>query len=368
MIPLNKPGNIEQLSCDDNFARAIAAEYQTWLFTAGDGLCLIYRYLYGQFGSLRVAVSPLTCYHAIWPVVMNGHIPVLVDIDAATLNMNPNLIPNEVDAIEVIHLGGNPVDMDAIMAKGKIVVEDCAQAMGAKWKDRYVGTWGEYGVFSIQKNLYQPAGLLVSRKKMESEILPNSSVGGAVHLYKIVKNYLETRVSYFPSMTNFLYSALLRMRDKDGGFENIVRSCTTGDNLWKFNNSLHYLEALNAKREESAKRIIASIDQTLYAIQQVPQGGNRIWNRILLRSFNRPACEVIKSLRKAGIAANNLTQSYIRPWQEPIWNESRLSAYYDKNKLKVYNEIFNQVVALPNSPFLTEQEINHIKTIISRLL
>lgn len=362
MIPLNKPGHIKDFARGEGFTQALAGRQQTYLFTAGDGLNLIYRELYAKHGSLRVAVSPLTCFQAIYPIVMNGHTPVLVDINPDTLLIDPTKIPTDVDAIEVIHLGGCPVDMEAIETLNKIIIEDCAQAMGAKYNGRYVGTFGQYSVYSMLKNLYQPAGLIlgVDENKLGVDI---AHVGVAIQFYKTVKTWLEERASYRPSIINLLYGLLLRLRDKEGGFRNVVRDVGDIDYLA---DSLHYIDALNRKRVENAKRIIAAIVPAEFAVQQVPEGGESTWNRILMRSLHRPACDVIRELRAAGIAANNLTQSYIHPWQKPIWEDEMLAKYYDADLLPIYTEVVKQVVAIPNSPFLSEEEIEHIINIIKK--
>ena len=57
-------------------------------YSSREGLNVIYRKLYEERGAMRVAVSPLTCFIAIYPIVANGHVPVFVDIDAETLNMD----------------------------------------------------------------------------------------------------------------------------------------------------------------------------------------------------------------------------------------------------------------------------------------
>ncbi len=372
MIPLNKPGHINSFARGEGFTQALAGRKQTYLFTAGDGLNLIYRELYAKHGSLRVAVSPLTCFQAIYPIVMNGHTPVLVDINPDTLLIDPTKIPADVDAIEAIHLGGCPVNMEAIekgienrelgTEKEVLIIEDCAQAMGAQYNGRYVGTFGQYSVYSMLKNLYQPAGLILGVDTVHVGG-DAAHVGGAVQFYKTVKTWLEERASYRASIINLLYSLLLRLRDKEGGFRNVVRGVGNVDYLAE---SLYYIDALNRKRVENAKRVIAAIDPAEFAVQQVPEGGESTWNRILMRSLHRPACDVIRELRAAGIAANNLTQSYVHPWQRPIWEDEMLAKYYDADLLPIYTEVANQVVAIPNSPFLFETEIEHIINIIKK--
>jgi len=100
--------------------------------------------------------------------LMANAIPVFVDIQPGTYNMDPEAVRRAITertkAIVPVHLGGRPADMDAIMAiaeRHKLkVVEDCAQAHAAEWKGRKVGTLGHAGAFSFQasKNINSGEG------------------------------------------------------------------------------------------------------------------------------------------------------------------------------------------------------------------
>ncbi len=105
----------------------------------------------------EVIVSPYTMSaSAIAPLVYGG-IPVFADIDPASFCMDPKSIESNITsrtkAILVVHIFGNPADMDSIMAIAKkhklFVVEDCAQAPMGKYKGKNIGTIGDLGVFSL---------------------------------------------------------------------------------------------------------------------------------------------------------------------------------------------------------------------------
>lgn len=91
------------------------------------------------------------------PVVHAGAVPVFADIDPRTFNIDPQKIEKKITqftkAIVPVHLNGCPADMDPILEiarKHKLfVVEDAAQAHGAKYKGRLVGTIGDFGCFSF---------------------------------------------------------------------------------------------------------------------------------------------------------------------------------------------------------------------------
>ncbi len=90
-------------------------------------------------------------------VVARGGIPICADIDTATQNVTAETLKAAVTektrGIIVVHLGGWPCDMDSIMEfaeeRGLFVIEDCAQAHGAKYKGRPVGSFGDINAFSF---------------------------------------------------------------------------------------------------------------------------------------------------------------------------------------------------------------------------
>lgn len=98
--------------------------------------------------------------------VMRGAFPVIVDVDRASQNIAPEAIRAAITpctkAIIVVHLAGWPCDMDAIMAIadefGLKVIEDCAQAHGATYKGRQVGSIGHAGAFSFCQDKIMSTG------------------------------------------------------------------------------------------------------------------------------------------------------------------------------------------------------------------
>ena len=107
-------------------------------------------------------------------ILLFNSIPVFVDVDCKNYCLDPNEIEKAITpktkAILVVHLLGNAADMDAIMKIAKrhnlIIIEDCAQSPGTKYKGNYVGTIGDIGVFSFQetKNMTTGEGGMVITK------------------------------------------------------------------------------------------------------------------------------------------------------------------------------------------------------------
>jgi perosamine synthetase len=104
----------------------------------------------------EVITSPITDQGTLVGILYQNAIPVFADLDPHTYNMDPVSIESRITprtkAIIVVHLAGNPCDMDAIMEiagkHGLKVIEDCAQSYLSRYKGRLVGTIGDYGCFS----------------------------------------------------------------------------------------------------------------------------------------------------------------------------------------------------------------------------
>lgn len=125
----------------------------------------------------EVIVSPYTMSASAIAAAVYGAVPVFVDIDPETFCLDAagvaaRLTPR-TKAIIVVHLFGGPAGMDAIMdlarPRGIKVIEDCAQAPGARYRGQLVGTIGDIGVFSLNyhKHIHTGEGGVVTTRDPE---------------------------------------------------------------------------------------------------------------------------------------------------------------------------------------------------------
>lgn len=129
----------------------------------------------------EVITTPFTFFATVGCISRTGAKPVFVDIDPETFNIAPAAIEaaitEKTKAIMPVHLYGQSADMDAIMEIAKRhdlrVIEDAAQAVGARYKDKPIGTIGDLGAYSFYptKNLgaMGDAGMVVTQDKQLAE-------------------------------------------------------------------------------------------------------------------------------------------------------------------------------------------------------
>jgi len=114
----------------------------------------------------EVIVTPRTFLASVSSIVNAGAIPIFADVDKDSQNISAETIRSVLSprtrGIICVHLAGWPCDMDPIMAladeHGIVVIEDCAQAHGAKYKGRAVGTIGHIGAWSFCQDKIMTTG------------------------------------------------------------------------------------------------------------------------------------------------------------------------------------------------------------------
>lgn len=114
----------------------------------------------------EVITSAVTDMGSVIGILFQNAVPVFADIDPHTYNMTPESIEESITpqtkVIEVVHLAGNPADMNAVLdvsqKHGIPVVEDCAQSYLSLYRGKLAGTFGEFGCFSLNDFKHISAG------------------------------------------------------------------------------------------------------------------------------------------------------------------------------------------------------------------
>ena len=114
----------------------------------------------------KVLVPAITFVSTAAAALYNGLIPVFVDVDPITLQMDivdlKKKYDNDCVAVIPVHYGGYPVDIENILDfaydKGMKVIEDCAHCAGGEYKGKKLGTWGDIGCFSFEEKKLMTTG------------------------------------------------------------------------------------------------------------------------------------------------------------------------------------------------------------------
>ena len=144
---------------EERFAKQFGYKHAIAVSSGTDACIAACATLY-EYGANRgdEIIVPATTFSATANAVLAaGFKPVFVDIEVETLNINPDLIEEKVNdktiAIMPVHLMGKPCAMEQILKIANKydlkIIEDCCEAHGAKYKDKYVGTIGDMGCFSF---------------------------------------------------------------------------------------------------------------------------------------------------------------------------------------------------------------------------
>jgi len=145
--------------------------------------CLINPYRKYRLSPGDEVLIPSLCWStSLWPIVQSGLKPKFVDVDRSTLNIDledlKKKITKKTKAILIVHVLGYCTDMNELMKIKKknnlILIEDTCESLGTKYKNKYLGTYGEFSTFSFYSShqISSSEGGMVCCKNVEDyEIL-----------------------------------------------------------------------------------------------------------------------------------------------------------------------------------------------------
>lgn len=150
---------------EEAFAALCGCEYAVAVANGTLALELALKAIFIEPGD-EVIVTSRSFFASASAIVATGGTPVFCDVDGDSGNLTANTIEaritDKTKAVIAVHLAGWPCDMDPIMALAEkfnlVIIEDCAQAHGAKYKDRPVGGIGHVGCFSFCQDKIMSTG------------------------------------------------------------------------------------------------------------------------------------------------------------------------------------------------------------------
>ena len=265
-------------------------------------------------------------------ILMQDAKPVFIDIDRKTYCIDPMQIEDKITektkAIMPVHLYGQPCDLDAITGIAKerdiYVIEDCAQAPGATYKNKKVGSFGDIGVFSFYatKNMTTGEGGMMTTNS--DEIAEKARM---IRDHGQKQRYTHEILGYNYRMTEIAAAIGLAQLKKLEGF-----------NAKRITNADYYNRYLNV----SEKPFILG-------------GVKHIFHQYTIRVKNRE--KLLKYLRRHGIGHGVY---YLIPiHKQPLFKE------YNKIKLENAEKASEEVVSIPVHPALTDEELKYIVEVMN---
>ncbi len=302
----------------------------------------------------KVFCSSLTFAASCNPIIYEGGIPVFIDSEPESHNMSPVALEKAFKAYEekeempkaviVVNLYGQSADMDKIIEICKKynvpIIEDAAESLGATYKGKHSGTFGEYGIYSFNGNKIittSGGGMLVSNNE---EGIAKVRFWSTQARDK-ARHYEHTELGYNYRMSN------------------VVAGIGRGQ--------LRVLEDRIAKKKEifeTYKEAFKEIED----IEMMPvceYGEPNYWlTTITLNEKSKvKSLDIILALEKENIESR------------PIWKPMHIQPYYkeydfyshNENEISVSEDIFNRGVCLPSDTNMTKEEQERVIKIIKEL-
>ena len=292
----------------------------------------------------EVIIPTLTMIATANAVTYTGAKPVLVDSEPDYWNIDTDKIQEKITkktkAIIVVHLYGNPVDMNPVLDiaedKGLFVVEDTAEAHGAEYKRKKVGGIGDIGCFSFYANKIITTGeggmLITNNKKIaeRSRILKD-------HAFTENKRFWHDKIGFSYRMSGLQAALGLAQLEKIDELINVRRK-----NTFLYNKLLKETNGLTLPKE-------ARWAKNVYWMYSV----------LVEKNFGLSRDRLMECLGSKGIETRLF---FIPIHQQPIY-----AKYFKKQKFPIADDLSKKGINLPSGPMLKKEEIEYICESISSL-
>ena len=312
-----------------NFASYCGTKYCLGVANGLDALRLIIRG-YGFGAGDEIIVPANTFIATVLAITENGCKPIFVEPDISTYNINPKLVEKSITsktkAIMAVHLYGQLADVESLskIAKkyGLKLIEDSAQAHGAILNDKRAGSFGDAAGFSFYpgKNLgaLGDAGCITTNDKDLYEKCKALANYGSDYKYHHIYKGINSRLDE-------IQAAILNVK-------------------------LKYLEQDNEIRRSISKQYREQVDNSSIILPTVSSEESHVWHIFVVRTNNRD--KLAEFLKERGIQTN--IHYPIPPHQQKAYSE------YDGDSYPITEQIHKQVLSIPISPVLSQQDVQYI--------
>lgn len=319
---------------ETNLKKYLDSDHVVGVANGLDALRLIFR-AYMELGIIEVGdevIVPANTYIAsVLAITDNNLVPVFVEPNLFTYNIDiakiEEKITNKTKAILVVHLYGRIAfsnDLQALSKRYNLqIVEDNAQSIGAKWNGFSSGNLGNAGAFSFYpgKNLgaLGDAGAIATNDSQLALAIRTLANYGSKEKYINVYKGLNSRLDE-------IHAAVLNVK-------------------------LKYIDKENKRRREIALRYCSQIKNKKITLPQFPkEAEEHVWHLFVIRTESRDKLQ--EYLLEHNI--QTLIHYPIPPHFQKAYEE------YKDLKLPITEKIHNEVLSLPLSPVLTDDEVDTI--------
>jgi len=303
-----------------------------------DALRLIFK-AYIELGFMQegdeVIVAANTYIASVLGITDNKLIPVLVEPDLNTYNLDLNLIESKITsktkAIMVVHLYGRvcwTTELEQLAKKYNLkIIEDNAQAIGARWKGIRTGNLGDAAGFSFYpgKNLgaLGDSGAVTAKDPELAKAIRTLANYGSAQKY----------VNQYQGLNS-------RMDEIQAAFLNV---------------KLRYVSGESVRRQEIADYYIVNISNDKIILPNAGVVGEHVWHLFVIRTANRDALQAY--LHENGI-------QILIHYPIPLYKQECYSNMFDVN-LPITEQIHEEVLSLPISPVMSNEEVERVVKILN---
>jgi dTDP-4-amino-4,6-dideoxygalactose transaminase len=285
----------------------------------------------------EVIIPGFTFFATGEAVSYTGATPVFADVEEGTFNLDPaslkKLIGKRTKAVIAVHLFGQCANLEDITRickeKRLLLVEDCAQCIGADYQGKRAGSWGDFGGFSFYptKNLAAAgdAGLITTNNPQSDSMLRMLRHHGSR------QTYLHERVGW-NSRLDELQAAVLRVK-------------------------LRHLAGFNEARRAVAKRYREKLAGANVTLPIEHGRGTHVYHQFTIRSERRDA--IREALGKESIASSVF-------YPMPLHQQPAYASIAKGVSLPVSEKISKTVLSLPINPLLDEASIDRIAACVRK--
>lgn len=324
---------------EDNLAKYIGVNHAIGVANGLDALRLILR-AYIELGIMKrgdeIIVPANTYIASVLAISDNGLVPVFVEPDINTYNIDISKIEEKLNektrGILIVHLYGRVIfseQLSDLASKNNLkIIEDNAQSIGAKWKDKEAGSLGDAAGFSFYpgKNLgaLGDAGAVTTNDETLAKTIRALANYGSNQKYINIYQGLNSRLDE-------IHAAVLDVK-------------------------LKYIDQENDIRKNIAKKYITSIKNSKIHLPEMPENEEEhVWHLFVIRTSDREKIQ--------NYLADNGIQTLIHYPIPP--HKQKAYTIYNHLSFPITEQIHEEVLSLPISPVMKDEEVEHIIKVLN---